>query len=173
MDEGPWATDRGQLTTNQHYAGRVGVLLPPAVHGGHCGHAPCVMEMTGEIDFPSAPRPLECRLMDRTTQGMAELHLNGKLVGHVRLVGREGGWYFGELEPMEGFSEFAPLFGRWSLLMHADSEGEKLTDAALEELRDAEIELDRLRARVRMVSTGQWRNVRQLNIDGKLVDWKE
>ncbi len=108
-------------------------------------------------------------------EALAHLYLNDKLVGIVQLTGSDHSWHFGEFEPNEAFSEFAPLFGRWSLLMHADEAepGDRLTDAASQELRETEFAIDRIHARLHVLLTDNWREARQVNIDGKLIDWKE
>lgn len=109
----------------------------------------------------------------RTT---ARLYLNGEDVGTVHVRGWEHAWGFGDFEPGEGFTRYAPLYGRWSLLMHADDGDEKMNAATLEELRQTEREIDRVRARLFIAGArdgGEWRTIRQLNIDGSLIEWKE
>ncbi|HEY7117628.1 MAG TPA: hypothetical protein VH475_13650, partial [Tepidisphaeraceae bacterium] len=88
----------------------------------------------------------------------AELFLDGRLVGNVTIKGEDNSWHFGEFEPRPEFERYAPLFGRWSLLMHADEDSDRLTDAAADELREIELEIDRVRARLRMVDSGEWRD---------------
>ena len=58
--------------------------------------------------------------------------------------------------------------------MHADEAepGDRLTDAASQELRETEFAIDRIRARLHVLLTDTWRRW-QVNIDGKLIDWKE
>lgn len=102
----------------------------------------------------------------------AELYLNGKLVGRVTIRGGDHSWSFGEFTPNEAFAEFATLFGLWSLLMHADEDADRLTSAASDELRAIEIQIDRIRAKMRIEETGEWRPINQINIDGELIDWK-
>ena len=102
----------------------------------------------------------------------AELFLNDQRVGTVLCKGEDNSWHFGEFQPDPDFGYFAPLFGRWSLLMHADEDADRLTDVASEELRQIEIEIDRLRAKLRILETGEWKDLRQVNIDGELIDWK-
>jgi hypothetical protein len=102
----------------------------------------------------------------------AELFLNDRLVGDVVCKSEDNSWHFGEFRPRAAFEPFAPLFGRWSLLMHADEDADRLTAAASDELRDTEFAIDRLRAKLRMVTTGNWIAIRQVNIDGELIDWK-
>jgi hypothetical protein len=102
----------------------------------------------------------------------AELFLNGRLVGTVEIRGENNSWHFGVFTPHTDFAPFAPLFGRWSLLMHADEDADRLTSAASEELRQTEIEIDRLRAKLHFPATGKWCEACQINIDGELIDWK-
>jgi hypothetical protein len=84
----------------------------------------------------------------------------------------------GEFSPGHNFSSFAPRFGAWSLLMHADdgpvdpAHG-RLSEAASEELREAEWEIDRLHAKLYLDGPQEWRKISQLNIDGPLIEWKE
>lgn len=101
-----------------------------------------------------------------------ELYLDDTLVGRVIVKGGDSSWYFGEFQPLDAFAAFAPLFGRWSLLMHADEDADRLSTAASEELREVEQAIDRVRARLRIIDTGEWKDLTQLNIDGELIDWK-
>src|SRR2546430_6775802 len=101
----------------------------------------------------------------RPTGVHAELFLNDQRVGAVLVKGEENSWHFGEFQPDPQFAYFAPLFGRWSLLMHADEDADRLTDAASEELREIEMEIDRLRAKLRILETGEWKALQQVNID--------
>jgi hypothetical protein len=62
--------------------------------------------------------------------------------------------------------------------MHADDDGNdasdgRLSDAASEELRKLEYDIDRIHAKLLLVGQGEWRNISQLNIDGELIEWKE
>jgi hypothetical protein len=108
----------------------------------------------------------------------ARLFLNDRDVGTVQVKGWDDSWGFGEFLPGEGFSRFAPRFGAWSLLMHADDGSDdpahgRLSAAAAEELREVEQEIDRLHAKLFLVGPQEWRPVSQLNIDGPLIEWKE
>lgn len=91
----------------------------------------------------------------------------------MQVQGSESSWGYGEFQPNDNFSEFALAFGRWSLLMHADDDRHDLSDAALEELRKAEYAIDALRARLFMEDSQQWHEIGQVNIDGRLIEWKE
>jgi hypothetical protein len=103
--------------------------------------------------------------------GRAVLHLDGEPVGDVIVNGWDGSWGYGTFLPGEHFSEYAPLFGLWSLLMHAD-EG-RLSHAASEELVQAETQMDAIRTRLFFPQNQQWTDVVQLTIDGELLEWKE
>ena len=102
----------------------------------------------------------------------AQLYLNGKMVGAVLVQRREDSWTHGRFTPNEAFGEFAEVFGRWSLLMHADGEHERMSEAAGEELRRCEYEIDRMRAKLVLDDTGETIQCAQINIDGELVEWK-
>ena len=56
--------------------------------------------------------------------------------------------------------------------MHED-EHAPLSEAASQELRDAEQQIDRIRVRVHFPDCGVWHDVAQVNIDGGLIEWKE
>ncbi|HTW94741.1 MAG TPA: hypothetical protein VMD30_08115, partial [Tepidisphaeraceae bacterium] len=73
------------------------------------------------------------------------LHLNGEPVGIVTAQRVSSAWSFGEFEPFESFSKFAPLFGAWSLIMHDDDGRNSTSEAALQELRRVEREIDNLK----------------------------
>jgi hypothetical protein len=114
----------------------------------------------------------------RRSQQTARLYLNGRYAGTVKVNGWDNSWGFGEFSPAEGFARYAPRFGAWSLLMHADdgdddSADGRLSPEAAEELREVENEIDRIHARLFLVGPGEWRNITQLNIDGPLIEWKE
>ena len=106
---------------------------------------------------------------------MARLFLNDTEVGRVIICRREDSWGFGEFEPERSFSEFAPYFGRWSLLMHAEDDAERVSPDALSELREVERSIDGLKAKLLVdgEESGEGRAIRQLNIDGPLIEWKE
>jgi hypothetical protein len=99
------------------------------------------------------------------------LYLNDKRVGRVKVHGWETSWGYGDFEPAEEFVPFAPIFGRWSLLMHED-EHERLTPDAADELRAAEVMMDALRARLHFSAADEWMELGQVNIDGALIEWK-
>jgi len=103
----------------------------------------------------------------------ARLFINGVDVGAVAVKGWEGAWGIGEFRPDEAFAPFAPWFGLWSMLMHDDAAADRMSDAALQELRRVECELDALRSELLLCDSGERRRIRQLNIDGPLIDWKE
>ena len=105
-------------------------------------------------------------------RGPAHLYLDNQLVGEVIPQRKDDAWSHGHFRPNESFAKFAPLFGRWSLLMHADGEFGHLTHAARDELRQTEIEMDSLRVKLHFYQRDEWVRVGQLNIDGPMVEWK-
>jgi len=102
----------------------------------------------------------------------ARLYLNDRDVGEVVVHGADNGWGFGQFSPNENFSQFAPVFGTWALLMHADEDQEQLSEAASEELRRAEYQMDSIHARLFMSASGQWCDLAQVNIDASMIEWK-
>ena len=103
----------------------------------------------------------------------ARLYINGVDVGAVTVKGWKGAWGIGDFRAADGFSAFSPKFCHWSRLMHADSDADRVSEAALAELRRIECEIDALRAELLLTDTGDRRRIRQLNIDGPLIEWKE
>jgi hypothetical protein len=107
----------------------------------------------------------------------ARLYLNDTDVGAVRVTGWDSSWGFGEFSPGEGFSQFAPWFGAWSMVMHADPDDDaasgRLSRPVSAELRRVENQIDRIHARLFLVGPKEWRKISQLNIDGPLIEWKE
>jgi hypothetical protein len=108
----------------------------------------------------------------RTIVSRAELFLNGEKVGTVNVRGWESSWGIGDFEPDDAFSPFAPVFGEWAMLMHEDADA-RLSPAASEELNAAERAMDSIRARLFFPDRNEWRDVRQINIDAELIEWKE
>jgi hypothetical protein len=106
------------------------------------------------------------------TGNTARLFINGNPVGRVRVRNFADSWGFGEFEPAAAFGEFAAVFGKWSLLMHADADEAKLSPAASEELRQAELAMDALRSRLVFEDHDETLDLSQLNIDGSLIEWK-
>lgn len=104
-------------------------------------------------------------------QRQADLFLEGKDVGHIDVQGSTLAWGFGKFTPYPDFSGFALRFGYWSLLMHEDYQSPHIDKLVLDELRDAEEQLDRLHAELLWLDTGQRTPVRQINIDGPLIEW--
>ena len=101
-----------------------------------------------------------------------ELHIGGKPVGEIEVSRSADSWYFGNFQPAGSFSEFAPLFGEWSLLIHADEDDPVMSADALDELRKIEKAIDALRAELVLPATGQHLPVDQLNIDGDMIEIK-
>ncbi len=106
------------------------------------------------------------------TAATARLFINGKDVGQVLVKSVADSWGFGEFSPGEAFAEFAALFGNWSLLMHADDDEKRLSDAASQELRAVEAALDALHYKLYLQVERQWVDLSQVNIDGPLIEWK-
>ena len=106
-------------------------------------------------------------------KGPAVLFLDGKAVGMVHAQGGDTSWGFGKFIPNDSFSAYAPLFGTWSVLMHAEDEIDRLSREAREELAKAEEMLDSLKARLFFASNNEHVRVAQLTIDGDRLEWKE
>ena len=103
----------------------------------------------------------------------ADLYLNDRRAGSIRVKGENTSWHFGEFSPGPSFGEFALTFGEWSLLMHAQALDEKTDPAFLDELRAVERTIDSLHVKIFFPETRQWQPVAQVNIDGELIEWKE
>ena len=101
-----------------------------------------------------------------------ELYLNGTLVGYVVGDRWSAPWGFGHFLPLAAFSDYAPLFGMWSVLIHEDDGNDRTSAPALDELRRIEHEIDRLNAHLKWIDPPQSVPLEQLTIDGQLVDWK-
>jgi len=101
-----------------------------------------------------------------------ELCLNGKCVGTIELNRYADSWLFGNFEPSRAFSEFATLFGEWSLLLHADENDPQVSRAALDEMAKLERAIDALHAELRLPGKGDLFPIDQINIDGQLVELK-
>ena len=91
----------------------------------------------------------------------------------VSVRGQSGSWSFGEFVPSSQFSDFAPVFAQWSLLMHAEPADGRLNPTVSERLRAAEYQIDALRASLVLDNPGERRQLRQLNIDRGLIEWKQ
>src|SRR5687767_1647761 len=112
--------------------------------------------------------------MRRTTGNRnARLFLGTQDVGSIEIKGFDDSWGFGEFSPGDGFRRYARAFGDWSRLLHTPHVDDQLSDADKDALRKVEYEIDRLRARLFLVETEEWRSVAELNIDGPLVEWRE
>src|SRR4051812_11506544 len=102
----------------------------------------------------------------------AILYLNDQIAGEVLVQERKHSWTYGTFTPAPQFANFAPLFGRWSLLMHADVGSDRLDEACSEELRRCENELQRLHAKMFSPETGEWVSCAVVTIDAELIEWK-
>ena len=100
------------------------------------------------------------------------LFLNGREVGEVVVQGWDSSWTHARFTPGPGFSDFAAIYGRWSLFMHED-EHAPLHESASAALADSEREMDSIHAKVFFEAEHLWHEIRQLNIDGELAEWKE
>jgi hypothetical protein len=104
--------------------------------------------------------------------GLAKLFLNGQQVGTVNIKHDNPNWAWGDFHPEPAFSDFATLFGSWSLILHAGDKDPHMSDAASEELRDFEMKIDRLHAELRGPKEGQIIRISQLSIDGQMIEWR-
>ena len=103
----------------------------------------------------------------------AVLYLEGQEVGTVEVKGRDSSGGYGDFTPNGEFATYAQAFGLWSLLMHADEDGSRLSPAASSELASAENALDAIKARLFFPAQVRWVEVAQLTIDGELLEWRE
>jgi hypothetical protein len=117
--------------------------------------------------------PASSKKSSRHHSGPAILLLNGEPVGTVRTRGWETSWGFGDFCPNEAFSYYAPVYGMWSLLMHADDETIALSRDAIEELNKAEELLARIKAQLLFTDDQHRIDVAELTIDGDQLEWKE
>jgi len=83
-----------------------------------------------------------------------ELRLEGKIVGRIDIHRFADSWFFGDFHPTRDFSEFAALFGEWSLLLHADDNEPKVSRTALDELAKIERAIDALHAELIVPESG-------------------
>ena len=104
--------------------------------------------------------------------GQRQLFINGRHVGNVELTSTDGNWRFGHFHPHAAFADFAKHFGRWSLLMHAEDGQKRLSREAAKERRALERAIDLLHASLKF-EDGIHRDIRELNIDGTLIEWWE
>ena len=112
------------------------------------------------------------RISKEDDRPVRRLIINGQEVGLVEVLYNDGPWRFGRFQPGENFCTFAQFFGRWSLLMHADDDRGRLTREAAIELRKVESAIDQLHASLQD-NEHPAREIRQLNIDGPLIEWWE
>jgi hypothetical protein len=102
----------------------------------------------------------------------ARLYINDQAVGEVTVQRRGASWSHGQFVPGSAFEKFAPLFGRWARLIHDDGKYAALSEEVSEGLRHIEFDMDRLHAKVHLISTDEWVMCTQLNIDGSMIEWK-
>lgn len=103
---------------------------------------------------------------------IARLHIDGQEVGVIVVRGSDSTWCYGTFTPGQRFAPYASLFGAWSLLMHED-EDRPLHPTAQQALNDAERKMDQLHARIHFPDQNHWQRVRQINIDGTDIEWRE
>ncbi len=89
------------------------------------------------------------------------------------MTGCDASWGFGTFQPMDPFARFAPAFGLWSRLMHADGDDRPLTRDRSAALARAENAMDAIKARLFFPDDLAWVDAFQLNIDGEMLEWKE
>jgi hypothetical protein len=119
--------------------------------------------------IPASPTPAAAH----KRSGTAVLFLNDQEVGTVHAHGGDTSWGFGEFSPNDTFSFYAPLFGAWSVLMHAEDDSDRLSREAAIELAKAEETLAALRARLFFPQDQQHIRIAELTIDGDKLEWKE
>jgi|GEM_PF-1756508 len=107
----------------------------------------------------------------KVSKRVGQLFLNGHAVGQVLAESASDSWGFGIFTPQSGYEQFAPLFGAWAMLLHEDDELDRPTREAMDALRDAEKAIDTIRAELRWNDEAQPVCVRQLTIDGTLIEW--
>ena len=108
----------------------------------------------------------------RHLRRQAVLLLDGREVGLVVVYDESPAWAFGRFMPMDGFDPFSLMFGRWSLFLHEDDMDGHVSSLVRRELREIEQEIDQHRAELRWLDTGEQRLIRQVNIDGALIEWR-
>ena len=101
----------------------------------------------------------------------AELFLNGRLVGRIKVNRLMGAWGFGEFTPTVAFAAFRGVYDEWSRLMHSDGNApvQRTTSLALSRIEYA---MDQIHGQL-LLEDGKWRRIAQLNIDGTLIEWEE
>ena len=109
----------------------------------------------------------------RRHEETARLYLDDAHVGAVQVHSFDDAWGFGDFIAGPGFAQYAPLFQRWSQLMHADDVGDPVCAETSEALRDVECAIDAIRVKLYLTNANEWRTITQLNIDGPLVEWRE
>ena len=107
----------------------------------------------------------------RHNHRQGQLFINGHAVGEVVAESASEGWGFGQFKPSDEFSQFAPVFGAWAMLLHEDDDRDRPSDEALEELGKVETAMDRLKAELVWTDSQQRMPLRQLTIDGTLIEW--
>jgi len=108
----------------------------------------------------------------RHLRRQAVLLLDGREIGLVVVYEESPAWAFGKFMPMDEYDRFSLMFGRWSLFLHEDDTDGHLSSLVRGELREIEREIDQHRAELRWLDTGERKPIRQVNIDGALIEWR-
>jgi hypothetical protein len=116
--------------------------------------------------------PPRDRSWGKTEPREGVLYLEGRPVGRVSLVGRDGPWCFGHFTPDQEFWAFDRYFRVWSELLHAGSDGQPLSDGVREKLSALEKSIDQLRATIHLTDADERHEITELNIDGEMIEWK-
>jgi hypothetical protein len=105
--------------------------------------------------------------------GVAVLFLNDQEVGTVKASGGDTSWGFGQFSPNDSFSFYAPLFGTWSVMMHAEDDSDHMSRIAARSVAKHEELLAALKARLFFPQDQQHIRIAELTIDGDQLEWKE
>src|SRR5689334_15793947 len=97
-----------------------------------------------------------------------DLYIEDKPARHVDVNRLADSFHLRNFQPDRAFSEFATLFGEWSVLIHADETEPQVSQATLDELSKIERAIDALHAELFLPTTGQRVAVEQINIDGDM-----
>lgn len=100
-----------------------------------------------------------------------KLLINGRDVGHVSAESVSESWGFGQFTPAPEFSDFAPLFGAWAMLLHEEDDRDRLSPEARRELAVAEAAIDQLKTELHWVDSTEPVSIHQVAIDGKMIEW--
>ena len=89
----------------------------------------------------------------------------------VSVRGHSGSWAFGEFAASPQFAAFAPVFANWSSLMHAEARRRAAQRDSLG--KAARLSTSLMHFATLVLENPEARHqIRQLNIDGGLIEWK-